>query len=338
MNTYFATSEMGGGKSLYINHLRKLLVSISAFTVIAVMFFANAISLKADSEPCNIGEPYYTLCETVRVEQFMITQFGCESVDPPPEQPCAIEVELCVRFYMVGTETVKKSEIKGVKLTNCNSECNQYIWEGALITVVWQNDVSGEWNTYDFIYQAATCWKPIPWSTTHVVSYGYESCDVGECCVGFYHITRELVGSNKVITIEFVSRLTRMTHYCTPPCTFTNCESTSPEGTITFNKDDLVAFYPKISTPETSFDNALFLSPNPVDEKIDIRIINNARENMFVRIYDNNGLLVYEQSLGNVFGETNFQVNTSGFSVGMYNVVVLSDLDVLYNKSFVKIN
>ena len=300
------------------------------------MFFANTISLKAYYEPCSIGVPYDSLCETIRVEQFMITQFECVSVEPPPELPCAIVVELCVRFYMVGGETVKKSEIKSVKLTNCNSECDQHIWEGALITVVFQNDVPGEWDTYDFIYQAATCWKPIPINPSYGVS-GYESCDEGECCVGFYHITRKLVGTDKVITIEFISRMDRITHYCTPPCIFTNCESTNPSGTYTFNTKDIEVFYPKVSNPETTFENGLFLSPNPVDEKINIRIVNNARENMFVKIYDNNGLLVHELALGNVLGESNFQINTSGFTAGIYNVVVLSDLEVLYNKSFVKI-
>ena len=65
--TSFSVSQvfMGGGKSLYINRLRNLLVSISAFTVIAVMFFANTENVYSQCPPGYSGEftTVFNLCD-----------------------------------------------------------------------------------------------------------------------------------------------------------------------------------------------------------------------------------------------------------------------------------
>jgi len=62
MSKYSASSAMGGGKSLQNNQLRNLLVSISAFTVIAVMFFASSESVYSQFQcPQGYGNPITTV-------------------------------------------------------------------------------------------------------------------------------------------------------------------------------------------------------------------------------------------------------------------------------------
>lgn len=314
-----------------------MLTRLISIITLLIIITSNFIDLKADFQPCESEEPISIDCGSVGRMDVMIDGFQCESVDPY-DLPCRIEVEYCVRFYMVEGVLVDRVEITGIKLLNCDPNCNQYIWSGALVVMALEKDLRVPWNIYDMIYQAATCWKPKPTGPYSEIQMGYDRCNEGECCVGFYHITRDFdENDNKVITIEFISRLTKMTHYCTPPCTFTDCESSTPGEVLVFTDNGTGVYYPKVSNPESIIESGLFLRPNPVDEKIDIRIVNSTRENIFVRIYDNNGELVHEQSLGSVIGATSFQVNTSGFAAGMYNIVVFNNLDVLYNKSFVKI-
>ena len=77
MTTNFASSAMGGGKSLYSNHLRNLLVSISAFTVIAVMFFASSENVYSQCPPGFNGP--YTI-----------------SINDCPD--CTVEVDYCLQY------------------------------------------------------------------------------------------------------------------------------------------------------------------------------------------------------------------------------------------------
>ncbi len=108
-------NSMGGGKSLYIKHLHILHFSISAIAIIAVMLFANTNSLKADYEPCESEEPISIGCESAGSYNLMIEQFGCESVDPL-DLPCRIEVNYCVRSYLVNGELEQRVEIKSIQL------------------------------------------------------------------------------------------------------------------------------------------------------------------------------------------------------------------------------
>ncbi len=330
-------NSMGGGQFLYIKHLHILRFSISAIAIIAVMLFANPISLTADFEPCESEEPVSIICETVGSTGIMIGLFDCETIDPLDE-PCRIEVEYCVRFYSVNGNLEPRVEIIGVKLLNCDNECNQHIWAGALVIMALNKDLPVPFETYDFFYQAATCWKPKPIGPNYGLNFGYDRCNEGECCVGFYHISRDFdENGNKVITIEFISRLTKMTHYCTPPCTFTDCESTIPNEVFTFTDNGTGVYYPKISLFEIQSTNGLYLSPNPVDENLQVKIFSKEAGILKLSIYDIYGRLVSNSSLNKHNNETMLNINTSGLASGIYNVVVsLNDLH-FPNKSFIKI-
>lgn len=89
MTTNFASSVMGGGKSLYINHLRNLLVSISAFTVIAVMFFASSENVYSQCPP-GFNGPYTT---TIHVGQGCKVEIDyCLSIPSPSSGLCNIHI------------------------------------------------------------------------------------------------------------------------------------------------------------------------------------------------------------------------------------------------------
>ncbi len=316
-----------------------ILKSIFSLSVIISIFFLLSIESKAVYEPCEPEEPISKFCETIGYSGMMIELFNCQSIDPL-EEPCSIEVEYCVRKYLVGGVNEYRIEIKSIKLKNCNSECNQHIWKGAVVIMALNHDIPGSWDIYDMIYQAATCWKPLPISPIYNNShFGYESCSEGECCVGFYHISREYdENGDKEITVEFASRMTRMTHYCTPPCTFTDCESTIPNfGPIEFTDNGTGIYYPKLSSPEIILSNDIKLIPNPVTDKLDLNITRNNNSSLTIKIYDNNGLLVYDNLINAISGESNFNINTSNYNSGIYNVVIFNNSEILLNRSFIKI-
>lgn len=243
------------------------------FSVCFIFLLAtNDIKTQTVTNPCTEGATVLAqFCDWIIYENLMehFWPNDCEPLNPPNK--CSIRVEYCRTQLDRGNGTEWETQIKKVELINCKQDCFDYIWSAALIVASLELDLPTPSCDENFIYTLATCWKPkheiTPWGPGILI--GYESCDEGECCAGYYRICKYYEDDEPHMSIEFQSRLVRITHYCSHPCQFTDCLSSVPSLVEPFKLIDFGRIAPGIPKQSQFLDNSLIsklkISPNPAN-------------------------------------------------------------------------
>lgn len=118
------------------------------------------------------------------------------------------------------------------------------------------------------------------------------------------------------MSIEFQSRLVRITHYCSHPCQFTDCLSSVPSLVEPFKLIDFGRIAPGILKQSQFLDNSLIsklkISPNPANNILNFSCVFENKGAYAIKIFNYYGNSEITLLLDNVYGSYQGKINTSG--------------------------
>lgn len=254
------------------------------------------------------------------------------------EPGCIVKITYFKRTTSWGIETIVESiEFSGT----CGYDCYANAYKTALwmLAIIYQSEmglIDVDDCYLNFTYRMATCWQEV---FSPLALKRYVACE-SECCVSTYNIClRE--GTNDIPNIEIqkIGSSSPISHNCILPCQFIDCEGSSPSYIWGPTKDDKGAnfvFFPKQNISNNFSDVNIVISPNIVNNDLNITISNINDGHYYLRIYDN---------IGNLHISNDFQIkdknsiiknfDLKNMPIGKYNLIIYNNNGFLHNESFI---
>ncbi len=310
---------------------RIVLPIVLAFAFL-VSFTGTTYSQSYDPTHCNEGDPTpWTGPITAWAIGLPADVMGCEDTD------CIVTIIYYDR-YIPGWGY--EFQIASIQFQNCDSTCKENAWRMALWMIAMKNQRMMRINQVDscylnFTYKAATCWE---YSHMSLSAFQYEACG-GECCVGLYEICRRVGTSGPYFEFTQLFAIERETYNCDSPCEFTDCESTMPgnwQGSIP--SSGIGNIFPKLGIYESIPSENMNFHPNPTDGNVIVSLELPEKGIYSISVFDNLGNEIFKQELnsGNNLN-FEFELKSSTFPTGAYNVVVSGSHGEILNGKFIKI-
>ncbi len=319
----------------YSNSRIVKMLTLLTFITSLLLFINYTTYSQPPSEPviCNNGDStYWEGPLTALTFNIPSSILGCN------EPGCVVTIVYYKRVTSWGFEVAVKSiSFSGT----CGSGCYANAFPTALwmLSVLYQKNMglNNVGDCYDnFTYRIATCWEP---NTNPSALMQYIACE-SECCISTYRICLvegTIVSPN--IQIQRIGISSPISHNCILPCQFTDCESTSPnfiEGPSRQDNGSTFVFYPKQNVNNDIEVGQLLLSPNVVNDNLNLTISNIKEGNYTLKIYDN---------IGNSFISTEIQIQSANSIIknfdikelptGKYNLIIYNNDGFIQTKSFI---